>query len=233
MTVADRLNSIADRVHEAVAEAGRRAGDVTLVGVGKTQPPAIVREAVQAGLAHVGVNFLQEGRAQQAALAGLPLTWHFIGAIQSNKTRPIAEHFDVVHTVDRPKVAERLSAQRQGPPLDVLLQVNVDDEPGKAGVPAGGLGGLAATVSALPNLRLRGLMAIPRPRQDDAGQRRTFARVRALRDDLARELRAVVPAGSLEWLSMGMSADFRAAILEGATHIRIGTALFGDRGGRR
>lgn len=230
MTATDRLEALVAQIHDAAASAQRSAADITLIGVAKAQPLAAVEAAAAAGLRHIGVNYLQEGLAQQAALAGWPVTWHFIGAIQTNKTRPIAEHFGAVHTVDRQKVAERLSSQRSSAPLDVLLQVNVDAEATKAGADTADLEALAAQVAALPNLRLRGLMAIPRPSPDADVQRRAFARVRQLRDALASRLRAAHPLVRLDWLSMGMSGDFRAAILEGATHIRVGTALFGARG---
>lgn len=229
MTATDRLEALVAQIHDAAASAGRSAADITLIGVTKAQSLSAVEATVRAGLQHIGINYLQEGLAQQAALAGSPVTWHFIGAIQSNKTRPIAERFGVVHTVDRQKVAERLSLQRSGVPLEVLLQVNVDAEATKAGTGTADLETLAEQVAALPNLRLRGLMAIPRPSPDADVQRRAFARVRQLRDQLALRLRASYPLLRLDWLSMGMSGDFRTAILEGATHIRVGTALFGER----
>ena len=169
-----------------------------------------------------GENYLQEALEKQTQLADLPLIWHFIGPIQSNKTRPIAEHFDWVHSVDRLKIAQRLSEQRPAhlPALNICLQVNVSGEQSKSGCSPEELTALARAVVALPNLRLRGLMAIPEPTDDVAAQHAAFARLRQLRDELAL---------NLDTLSMGMSHDLEAAIAEGATWVRIGTALFGAR----
>ncbi|MCP1724003.1 pyridoxal phosphate enzyme (YggS family) [Pseudomonas citronellolis] len=188
----------------------------------KTKPAADIREAHAAGLDDFGENYLQEALGKQVELADLALTWHFIGPIQSNKTRPIAEHFHWVHSVDRLKVAERLSAQRPAhlPPLNVCLQVNVSGEASKSGCAPEELPALARAVAALPNLKLRGLMAIPEPTEDVAAQRAAFARL--------RELLTALNLG-LDTLSMGMSHDLEAAIAEGATWVRIGTALFGAR----
>ncbi|MCP1641658.1 pyridoxal phosphate enzyme (YggS family) [Pseudomonas citronellolis] len=188
----------------------------------KTKPAADIREAHAAGLDDFGENYLQEALGKQVELADLALTWHFIGPIQSNKTRPIAEHFHWVHSVDRLKVAERLSAQRPAdlPPLNVCLQVNVSGEDSKSGCAPEELPALARAVAALPNLKLRGLMAIPEPTEDIAAQRAAFARL--------RELLTALNLG-LDTLSMGMSHDLEAAIAEGATWVRIGTALFGAR----
>ncbi|GBL57934.1 hypothetical protein PCLA_08r0426 [Pseudomonas citronellolis] len=188
----------------------------------KTKPAADIREAHAAGLDDFGENYLQEALGKQVELADLALTWHFIGPIQSNKTRPIAEHFHWVHSVDRLKVAERLSAQRPAdlPPLNVCLQVNVSGEDSKSGCAPGELPALARAVAALPNLKLRGLMAIPEPTEDVAAQRAAFARL--------RELLSALNLG-LDTLSMGMSHDLEAAVAEGATWVRIGTALFGAR----
>lgn len=174
------------------------------------------------GLRDFGENYLQEALDKQALLGDLTLTWHFIGPIQSNKTRPIAEHFAWVHSVDRLKVAERLSAQRPAelPPLNICLQVNVSGEASKSGCVPEELAALAQAVTQLPNLRLRGLMTIPAPTDDAAEQRAAFARLRALRDALNLDL---------DTLSMGMSHDLEAAIAEGASWVRIGTALFGER----
>ncbi|MCP1621960.1 pyridoxal phosphate enzyme (YggS family) [Pseudomonas nitroreducens] len=188
----------------------------------KTKPAAAIREAFACGLADFGENYLQEALLKQAELADLPLTWHFIGPIQSNKTRPIAEHFDWVHSVDRLKVAQRLSEQRPAnlPPLNVLLQVNVSGEDSKSGCSPAELPTLAQAVAQLPHLKLRGLMAIPEPTEDVAAQHAAFARL--------RELMQALNLG-LDTLSMGMSHDLEAAIGEGATWVRIGTALFGAR----
>ena len=188
----------------------------------KTKPSAAVREAFAAGLRDFGENYLQEALEKQVELSDLPLIWHFIGPIQSNKTKPIAEHFAWVHSVDRLKVAQRLSEQRPVslPPLNICLQVNVSLEPSKSGCAPDELTALALAVSQLPNLCLRGLMAIPEPTDDVAAQRAAFARLRELRDGLPMPL---------DTLSMGMSHDLDAAIAEGATWVRIGTALFGAR----
>ncbi|MCP1648825.1 pyridoxal phosphate enzyme (YggS family) [Pseudomonas nitroreducens] len=188
----------------------------------KTKPAAAIREAYAEGLADFGENYLQEALLKQAELVDLPLTWHFIGPIQSNKTRPIAEHFGWVHSVDRLKVAQRLSEQRPAnlPPLNVLLQVNVSGEDSKSGCSPEELPALAQAVAQLPRLKLRGLMAIPEPTEDIAVQHAAFARL--------RELMQALNLG-LDTLSMGMSHDLEAAIGEGATWVRIGTALFGAR----
>ena len=201
---------------------GREPATVGLLAVSKTQPAAAIRDAFAAGLRDFGENYLQEALEKQAALTDLPLIWHFIGPIQSNKTRPIAEHFDWVHSVDRLKIAQRLSDQRPAhlPALNICLQVNVSGEDSKSGCSPEELTALARAVVALPNLRLRGLMAIPEPTDDVAAQHAAFARLRQLRDELAL---------NLDTLSMGMSHDLEAAIAEGATWVRIGTALFGAR----
>ena len=188
----------------------------------KTKPSSALREAYAAGLRDFGENYLQEALEKQAQLSDLPLSWHFIGPIQSNKTRPIAEHFDWVHSVDRLKIAQRLSEQRPAglPALNICIQVNVSGEASKSGCSAADLPALAAAIAALPNLRLRGLMAIPEPTEDRAAQDAAFATVRHLQEDLNLPL---------DTLSMGMSHDLEAAIAQGATWVRIGTALFGAR----
>ena len=198
---------------------------VTLVAVSKTQPAARLREAFALGLTVFGENYLQEALEKQAALADLPIEWHFIGPLQSNKTRSVAEHFAWVHSVDRLKLAERLSAQRPPhlPLLQVCLQVNVSGEDSKSGVAPAQVVELAQAVHALPGLCLRGLMAIPEPSADAGLLRDRFALLRTLQQQL-------VAAGlPLDTLSMGMSADYALAIEEGATHVRIGSALFGAR----
>lgn len=221
-TIAENIAKVRARIREAAQATGRDPEGVNLLAVSKTKPAADVREAYAAGMVDFGENYLQEALAKQAELADLPLTWHFIGPIQSNKTRPIAEHFQWVHSVDRLKVAERLSAQRPAhlPALNVCLQVNVSGEDSKSGCSAAELPELARAVAALPNLKLRGLMAIPEPTEDVAAQRAAFARL--------RELLTTLDLG-LDTLSMGMSHDLEAAIAEGATWVRIGTALFGAR----
>lgn len=210
------------------AQAARRDPDaVRLLAVSKTFPAEAVREAYRAGQHAFGENYVQEAVDKIQALHDLPLEWHFIGPIQSNKTRDIAQHFAWVHGVDRLKIAERLSAQRPAhlPPLNICLQVNVSGEDSKSGVAPGEVEALAVQVAQLTNLRLRGLMAIPAPADDPAVQRLPFARMRAL-------LQQLNSCGlQLDTLSMGMSHDYPAAIAEGATIVRIGTAIFGARAG--
>ncbi|BCX81394.1 PLP dependent protein [Methylomarinovum caldicuralii] len=221
--LAQRLARIRRRIGEALHAAGRQ-DDVTLVAVGKTWPAGALLEAWRLGIRHFGENYLQEALAKQQALGHCDITWHFIGPIQSNKTRAIATHFHWVHTVDRLKIARRLSQQRPEwlAPLNVCIQVNVSGEASKAGVAPEAAAELAAAIRELPNLRLRGLMTIPAPAADFDAQRRPFRQLRQLRDALG-----------LEDLSMGMSADLEAAVQEGATLVRIGSALFGPRQPRR
>jgi len=221
-TIAENIAKVRVRIREAEQAKNRTPDSVQLLAVSKTKPAAAIREAFACGLADFGENYLQEALLKQAELADLPLTWHFIGPIQSNKTRPIAEHFDWVHSVDRLKVAQRLSEQRPAnlPPLNVLLQVNVSGEDSKSGCSPAELPALAQAVAQLPHLKLRGLMAIPEPTEDAAAQHAAFARL--------RELMQALNLG-LDTLSMGMSHDLEAAIGEGATWVRIGTALFGAR----
>lgn len=221
-TIAENIAKVGARIREAAQASQRNFADIGLLAVSKTKPAEAIREAHAAGLRDFGENYLQEALEKQTQLADLPLIWHFIGPIQSNKTRPIAEHFDWVHSVDRLKIAQRLSDQRPAhlPPLNICLQVNVSGEDSKSGCSPEELRALARAVVALPNLRLRGLMAIPEPTDDVAAQHAAFARLRQLRDELAL---------NLDTLSMGMSHDLEAAIAEGATWVRIGTALFGAR----
>jgi pyridoxal phosphate enzyme (YggS family) len=198
---------------------------VRLLAVSKTKPAADVRAAVAAGQRAFGENYVQEGVDKIAALGSAGLEWHFIGPLQSNKTRPVAETFDWVHGIERLKIAERLSAQRKPdlPPLNVCIQVNVSGEASKSGVAPGELPALAQAVAALPQLRLRGLMCIPEPSDDENLVRSRFATLRRLRDAL------VTDGMTLDTLSMGMSHDLEAAIAEGATIVRVGTAIFGER----
>ena len=221
-TIAENIAKVGARIREAAQASQRNFSDIGLLAVSKTKPAEDIREAHAAGLRDFGENYLQEALEKQAALTDLPLIWHFIGPIQSNKTRPIAEHFDWVHSVDRLKIAQRLSDQRPAhlAPLNICLQVNVSGEDSKSGCSPVELPELARAVSAMPNLKLRGLMAIPEPTDDIAAQHAAFARLRQLRDDLDLQL---------DTLSMGMSHDLEAAIAEGATWVRIGTALFGAR----
>jgi pyridoxal phosphate enzyme (YggS family) len=223
------LQAVEATIQVACDAAGRPGSTVQLLAVSKTFPAEAVLEAAACGQRAFGENYLQEGVDKIAAVAkALPdtrLEWHFIGPIQSNKTRPIATHFDWVHTVERLKIAQRLSEQRPPElgPLNICLQVNISGEASKSGVPAQELPELARAVAALPNLRLRGLMAIPEPQADPELQRAPFARLRELAQD-------IVKSGiHLDTLSMGMSGDMRAAVLEGATIVRVGSAIFGAR----
>jgi PLP dependent protein len=223
---AGRLALVRENIATAAREACRDPATITLIGVAKSQSHARVAEAVDAGLTDLGENYAQEARDHAALLAGRALRWHFIGTLQTNKTRVVAETFDWVHTVDRARIAERLSAQRPTnlPPLSICIQVRLGDEPSKGGVLAAHLEALAARIAALPQLSLRGLMALPPAESEVARQRRWFAALRQMLDRLN-------DAGHrLDALSMGMSGDYRAAIAEGATHLRIGTAVFGERG---
>ena len=226
-TIEKRLQHVKDRLSQALASIGRSENELTLLAVSKLQSAQAVREAVAAGQRAFGENYVQEGLEKIAALADLraQLQWHLIGPLQSNKTRAAAEAFDWVHTVDRLKIAQRLSEQRPAklPPLNVCLQVNVDGEASKSGVAPGELPALAKAVAALPRLRLRGLMSIPEPVEGLEAQRKPHRELRRLFDELRGQGLA------LDTLSMGMSADLEAAVLEGATMLRIGTAIFGER----
>jgi len=223
--ITDSLGSLRQRIADTERTFSRAPGSVRLLAVSKTRPPSDIEEAYQAGQKAYGESYLQEALEKIHALTHLTLEWHFIGPIQANKTRPIAGHFHWVHSVDRLKVARRLSDQRpiDLPPLNVCLQVNISGEPGKAGVPAEAAAELASAIAALPRLRLRGLMTIPAPDQDFERQRVPFRRLRAILDDLSHRGLA------LDTLSMGMTADLEAAIAEGATIVRVGTAIFGPR----
>lgn len=229
-TIAAHLDDVLSRISRATADAGRPADSVRLLAVSKTFGADAVREAVAAGQRAFGENYVQEALDKIAATAdarvdGEPLEWHFIGPLQSNKTRPVAEHFDWVHSVDRLKIAERLSAQRPAdlPPLQICLQVNISGEASKSGVTPDEVPAVARAIAALPNLTLRGLMAIPEPEVDPSRQREPFKAVRELFDTLRADGLA------LDTLSMGMSGDLEAAVAEGATMVRIGTAIFGAR----
>ncbi len=219
------LAQVQDRIAQAARAACRDPASITLIGVAKSQSDERIVAALDAGLADLGENYAQEAARHAALAAGRGLRWHFIGALQSNKTRPVACSFDWVHTVDRLKIAERLSAQRPAelPPLAVCLQVRLGDEDTKSGVAPAELPALAAAVAGLPRLALRGLMALPPAESDVGRQRRWFRELRGLMEGLNRG------GHRLDALSMGMSGDFEAAIAEGATHVRIGTALFGTR----
>lgn len=223
--IEQRLQQLRSRIVAAAGAAGRDPAGIRLIAASKTFDAAAVREAHAVGQVDFGENYAQEALDKMGELGDLPLVWHFIGPIQSNKTRAIAERFDWVHSVDRLKIAERLSAQRPQslPPLDICLEVNISGEASKGGVSAEDLPVLAQAVSHLPRLRLRGLMAIPAPSSDPLEQRAAFAAVRRLYEALRAS------GYSLDTLSMGMSGDLEAAIAEGATMVRVGTAIFGER----
>lgn len=225
--IADNIGAVQARIKRACAAAGRPVESVTLLAVSKRFPAAAVQEAQAAGLHRFGENLVQEGVEKIVALRGSarPIEWHLIGPLQSNKTRIAAEHFDWVHSIDRLKIAERLSEQRPAalPPLQVCLQVNISGEATKSGVAPAELAALAAEVAALPRLRLRGLMAIPEPVEGFEAQRVPHRAVRALFEGL------IARGHALDTLSIGMSDDLEAAIAEGSTLVRIGTAIFGAR----
>ena len=223
--VATALTAVRARIGELERRYRRAPGSVALLAVSKTKPAEAVRAAIAAGQRAFGENHLQDAMTKVEALADDGVSWHFIGAVQSNKTRPIAAHFDWVHGIEREKIATRLSAQRPAGrgPIDVCIEVNVSGEDTKSGVAPEGVEPLARLVRDLPGLRLRGLMAIPRPAEDFETQRIPFRRLREILDDLnAKGL-------ELDTLSMGMTGDLEAAIAEGATMVRVGTAIFGPR----
>lgn len=223
--VTENFRKIQDLLAKATVDAGRPPGSVRLLAVSKLQPVEAVLEAARSGQHDFGENIVGEGVRKMAEAGRNDLVWHFIGHLQANKSRAVAENFDWVHTVDRLKIAERLSHQRPpgAEPLSLCIQVNIDDEASKSGVAPAALPELALAVAALPRLRLRGLMCLPAIRNSFDDQRKPFARLRELRD-------ALTDLGlQLDTLSMGMSSDFAAAIHEGATIVRLGTALFGQR----
>jgi pyridoxal phosphate enzyme (YggS family) len=219
------LQAVRTAIGVAATQSGRRLDEIELLAVSKTFPENALREAYHAGQHSFAENYVQEALDKMAALQDLAMTWHFIGPIQSNKTRAIAENFAWVHSVDRLKIAERLSEQRPAnmPPLQICLQVNIGNEASKSGAAPSEVEALAEEVIKLPHLKLRGLMAIPAPNDEVTIQRNGFAQLRQLRDQLKQQ------GLQLDTLSMGMSHDFAAAIAEGATMVRIGTAIFGDR----
>ena len=225
----ESLASARERLRRALEDAGRSPTSATLLAVSKTKPAEMLREAWQHGQREFGENYLQEALDKQAALEDLDgIVWHFIGPLQSNKTRAVAEQFAWVHSVDRLKIAKRLSEQRPAalPPLNVCLQVNISREASKSGVLPEDVLALAQEIAALPGLALRGLMAIPAPAETLEAQRQPLAALR----QLLEELQAALPEAPLDTLSMGMSDDLEAAVLEGATLVRLGTAIFGARG---
>ncbi|XQU09018.1 YggS family pyridoxal phosphate-dependent enzyme [Halomonas sp. LY9] len=225
----ESLASARERLRQALEDAGRSPASATLLAVSKTKPAEMLREAWQHGQREFGENYLQEALDKQTALEDLDgIVWHFIGPLQSNKTRAVAEQFAWVHSVDRLKIAKRLSEQRPEalPPLNVCLQVNISREATKSGVLPEDALALAQEIAALPGLALRGLMAIPAPAETLEAQRQPLAALR----QLLEELQAALPDAPLDTLSMGMSDDLEAAVLEGATLVRLGTAIFGARG---
>lgn len=224
-SISERLQAIRARIRQAEQAAGRKPDSVHLVAVSKTQPAAAIRQACATGQRAFGENYLQEALEKMAELADLPLEWHFIGPIQSNKTRPIAENFNWVHGVDRLKIAQRLSDARPAalPPLNICIEINVSGEASKSGIAPEETQALARAIAQMPNLVLRGLMAIPAPTHDIALQHRQFRMLRELCESLRQD------GLPLDTLSMGMSDDFPVAIAEGATIVRIGTAIFGER----
>ena len=223
--ISANLQAVKARIENAARAAGRPADAVALLAVSKTFDTACIRDCHAAGQRAFGENYVQEALDKIAALADCAIEWHMIGPIQSNKTRPIAEHFQWVHSVERKKIAQRLNEARPAhlPPLNICIQVNVSGETSKSGIAPGAEIGLANVIASLPRLRLRGLMAIPEPSSDAALRRRRFARLRDLQENL------IARGHALDTLSMGMSDDLEDAIAEGATMVRVGTALFGRR----
>jgi pyridoxal phosphate enzyme (YggS family) len=224
-TAPERLERTRERIAAACRDAERPAESVQLLAVSKRKPVEAIRELHALGQRAFGENYVDEGVEKIAALDDLDLQWHYIGPIQSNKTKLIAAHFDWVESIDRAKIVRRLDDQRPDdlPPLNVLIQVNLDDESQKAGCAPDAIAELADQVAGCGHLKLRGLMAIPAPREDEAEQRAVFAKLRGLFEQLRRNHPEV------DTISAGMTNDLEAAVLEGSTEIRVGTALFGPR----
>jgi PLP dependent protein len=222
-SMAERFQHIRSQIRHATSIAGRPKDSVQLLAVSKTKPASDIAELYRLGQRHFAENYVQEALIKQQQLTAFNISWHFIGPIQSNKTKPIACHFAWVHSVDRLKIAQRLSEQRPEnlPPLNICLQVNISDEASKSGVSVEELPEMVQAVSVLPNLRLRGVMAIPEPESNYAKQRQPYRRLYQAVQQLER--------ADLDSFSFGMSGDLKAAIMEGATMVRIGTALFGER----
>ncbi|MDP1772806.1 MAG: YggS family pyridoxal phosphate-dependent enzyme [Methylobacter sp.] len=222
-TITERLKQIRAQISDAELACNRQPGSVLLLAVSKTKPAEDLAAAYQAGQRHFGENYLQEALKKQQELGAYAITWHFIGPIQSNKTKPLATHFDWVHSVDSLKIARRLSEQRPThlPPLNICLQVNISDEPSKSGITLAELPQLCEQVAKLPNLKLRGVMAIPAPQDDFEQQRQPYKTLYQAVANLKQP--------SLDTFSFGMTGDLKAAIAEGSTIVRIGTALFGER----
>lgn len=226
-TILSNIAKVRDRIQQAAGKSGRNLSEITLLAVSKTRPASAIAEAHAAGLVHFGENYAQEAQAKLDALAHLPLVWHFIGPLQSNKTRLVAERFDWLHSLDRLKLAERLQAQRPAglPPLNVCIEVNIDDEGSKAGIDPAGLDSLVAALAGMDRLAVRGLMVIPKACQPPAATLASFRRTA----DLLAGLKARFPQLPLDTLSMGMSADLELAIEAGSTIVRVGTDIFGPR----
>nr|WP_250658855.1 YggS family pyridoxal phosphate-dependent enzyme [Alkalimarinus coralli] len=225
ISIADNVKNVSQRIQKATKEAARSENSVQLLAVSKTRSAEALKTAIEAGLTQFGENYLQEALTKISALADYPLTWHFIGPIQSNKTRAIAENFDWIHSVDRLKIAQRLSAQRPNDkaPLNICIQVNINDEHSKSGIHLSELASLSKAISDLPNIKLRGLMTIPASSQDEPALRDSFKAMAHAFETLKQQ------HADIDTLSMGMSGDIEAAIAEGSTMVRVGTALFGSR----
>lgn len=226
MTIIQNIDHIKQLISDSAQRYQRQAGDIRLLAVSKGQPASAIRSAFQAGLRDFGENYWQEMQDKQSQLQDLPITWHFIGPIQSNKAADIACHAHWVHSLDREKIARLLSGRRSDslPPLNICLQVNLDNEASKSGIKPQELPGLAECIRQLPNLALRGLMAIPEPHHDEEHQYRSLMRLSTLRDALNQQLHL-----TMDTLSMGMSDDLEPAIRAGSTLVRIGRAIFGER----
>ncbi len=222
-SIDERFQTVRSQIRHATSIAGRPRNSVQLLAVSKTKPADDIAALYQLGQRHFAENYLQEARVKQQQLSAFNITWHFIGPIQSNKTKPIASHFDWVHSVDRLKIAERLSEQRPShlPPLNICLQVNISGESSKSGVSLKELPNLVSAITLLPQISLRGVMAIPEPEDNYHKQRQPYRLLYQAVQQLNRP--------DLDCLSFGMSGDLKAAIMEGATMVRIGTALFGER----
>lgn len=223
--------TIRDRTTHGKPSMANQSGDVILLAVSKAQPAEKLREAFAAGQTQFGENYLQEALNKQIELSDLPIEWHFIGPIQSNKTQPIAQHFSWVHGVDRLKIAQRLNDARPAelPPLQICLQVNTSGEASKSGVAPDEVASLAAAINEMPRLQLRGLMTIPEPTEDENLQRQRFQQMRALLENLNKNGIGNKNGAALDTLSMGMSNDYALAVQEGATIVRVGSAIFGAR----
>ncbi|WP_271272705.1 YggS family pyridoxal phosphate-dependent enzyme [Aliamphritea hakodatensis] len=227
INITDNLNTVRRQIQQSAENARREPSEICLLAVSKTRPPEDLRQAYEAGQRDFGENYLQESLEKIEQLQDLDICWHFIGPIQSNKTRPVSESFSWVHSVDRLKIAQRLSSQRPEhmPPLNICLQVNISGEDSKSGILPEDVVSLAGQILQLPNIRLRGLMAIPSPCEDPNQQALPFQKMAQLLADI----RAANPEAQLDTLSMGMTGDMTAAISEGSTMVRIGTAIFGAR----